>query len=63
MTLQNLSAVMAKVYEVFDDHPKCQHTLDRLCENSTFNARLKSLCKARWLQRIDACISYLYRYV
>ena len=35
MTLQNLSAVLAKVYELFDDHPKCQHTLDRLCENST----------------------------
>ena len=48
---------MAKVYLFFDNHPKRQYALDRFCEGS--KARLKSSCKTRWLQRIDAFHTFM----
>ena len=50
--VQNLFSVIDKVYKLFDNHPKRQYTLNSFCENSS--SKLKSLCKTRWLQRIDA---------
>ena len=50
--VQTLFAVMSKVYNFFDNHPKRQYLLNRFCEGSEM--KLKSLCKTRWLQRIDA---------
>ena len=50
--VQNLFGVMEKVYRFFDNHPKRQYTLNKFCEKSS--SKLKSLCKTRWLQRIDA---------
>jgi len=50
--VQNLFAVMSKVHKFFDNHPKCQYMLNTFCEGS--ETKLKSLCKTRWLQRIDA---------
>ena len=50
--VQNLFAVAGKVYRFFDNHPKRQYLLNRFCEGSSTKA--KSLCKTRWLQRIDA---------
>ena len=55
--VRNLFAVMTKVYQLFDNHPKRQYTLDRFCEVS--KSRLKSLCKTRWLQRIDAFHNFM----
>ena len=49
---QNVFAVMSKVYKFFDSHPKRQYLLKRFCEGSEM--KLKSLCKTRWLQCIDA---------
>ena len=43
---------MSKVYKFFDNHPKRQYLLNGFCEGSEM--KLKSLCKTRWLQRIDA---------
>lgn len=50
--VQNLFAVMTKVHKFFDNHPKHQYMLNTFCEGS--ETKLKSLCKTRWLQRIDA---------
>lgn len=50
--VQNLFAVMSKVHKFFDNHPKRQYMLNAFCEVS--ETKLKSLCKTRWLQRIDA---------
>ena len=50
--VQNLFAVAGKVYRFFDNHPKRQYLLNRFCEGSS--TKVKSLCKTRWLQRIDA---------
>ena len=50
--VQNLFAVMSKVHKFFDNHPKCQYMLNTFCDSS--ETKLKSLCKTRWLQRIDA---------
>lgn len=50
--VQNLFAVMSKVHKFFDNHPKCQYMLNTFCEGS--ETKLKSLCKTRWLQHIDA---------
>ena len=48
VAIQNVFATMNKVYKFFDNHPKRQYNLN-FCE-----AKLKSLCKTRWLQRINA---------
>ena len=55
--VRNLFAVMTKVYQFFDNHPKRQYVLDSFCEGS--KSRLKSLCKTRWLQRIDAFHTFM----
>lgn len=55
--VRNLFAVMTKVYQFFDNHPKRQYTLDKFYEDS--KSRLKSLCKTRWLQRIDALYTFM----
>lgn len=55
--VRNLFAVMTKVYHFFDNHPKRQYVLDKICEDSA--GKLKSLCKTRWLQRIDAFHSFM----
>ena len=47
--VQNLFSVMNKVYKFFDNHPKCQYAL-----NECSSMKVKSLCKTRWLQSIDA---------
>ena len=46
--VQNIFAVVDKVYKFFDNHPKWQYTLNKFCEDSS--AKVKSLCKTRWLQ-------------
>ena len=35
----------------FENHPKCQYVLNTFCDGSS---KLKSLCRTRWLQRINA---------
>ena len=50
--VQNLFDVISKVYKFFDNHPKRQYTLDQFCEG--LPSKVKSLCKTRWLQRVEA---------
>ena len=54
--VQNLFSMIDKVYKFFDNHPKRQYTLNTFCETerSMTSGKLKSLCRTRWLQRIDA---------
>ena len=49
--VQNLFSTISKVFYFFDKHPKRQYVLDEVCDGSS---KLKSLCKTRWIQRIDA---------
>ena len=50
--VQNLFDVITKVYKFFDNHPKRQYVLDQFCEG--LPSKMKSLCKTRWLQRVEA---------
>ena len=49
--VQNLFSTLGKVYRFFDNHPKRQYVLNSCCDGSS---KLTSLCRTRWLQRIDA---------
>ena len=51
LQVQNLFSIVSKVYYFFDNHPKRQYILNTFCDSSS---KLKSLCRTRWLQRIDA---------
>ena len=55
--IQNLFATISKVFHFFDSHPKRQYVLNGVCDDSS---KLKSFCKTRWLQRIDALHIYLW---
>jgi len=48
---------MTTVHQFYDSHPKRQYVLDNLCENS--NSKLKSLCKTRWIQCIEAFHTFM----
>ena len=50
--VQNLFDVITKVFKFFDNHPKRQYTLDQFCEG--LPSKVKSLCKTKWLQRVEA---------
>lgn len=50
--VQHLFEVITKVYKFFDNHPKRQYLLDQFCEG--LPSKVKSLCKTRWLQRVEA---------
>jgi len=56
--VQNLFSVMKKIYKFFDNHPKRQYAL-----NQYSSMKVKSLCKTRWIQRIDALHVYMDNYV
>ena len=51
LQVQNLFSIVSKVYYFFDNHPKRKYILNTFCDSSS---KLKSLCRTRWLQRIDA---------
>jgi len=55
--VHNLYAVMTTVHQFYDSHPKRQYVLDNLCEIS--NSKFKSLCKTRWMQRIEAFHTFM----
>ena len=55
--VRNLFAIMIKVYQFFDNHPKRQYVLDKFCEDS--KSKLKSMCKTRWVHRIDAFHTFM----
>ena len=48
---------MTKVYQFFENHPKRQYVFESFCGDS--KSRLKSLCKTRWLHRIDAFHTFM----
>ena len=49
--VQNLFVTISKVFHFFDNHPTPQYVLNGVRDDLS---KLKSLCKTRWLQRIDA---------
>ena len=54
--VQNMLGIIDKVYIFFDNHPKRQYLLNTFCAaaDGLSTSKLKSLCKTRWVQRIDA---------
>ena len=48
--VQNLFSTLGNVYRFSDNHPKRQYVLNSYCDGSS---KLTSLCRTRWLQRID----------
>jgi len=50
--VQHFFEVTTKVYKFFGNHPKCQYILEQFCEG--LPSKVKSLCKIRWLQRVEA---------
>ena len=54
--VQTLFSIMNMIYKFFDNHPKRQYALNEL---SSMKVISKSLCKTRWLQRIDAFYVFL----
>ena len=55
--IRNMIGVMDRVYIFFDSHPKRQIALDKAItetQPTSSVTKLKSLCRTRWIQRIDA---------
>ena len=50
--VKNLFDIISKDYKFFDNHLKHQYTLDQFCEG--LPSEMKSLCKTRWLQKVEA---------
>jgi len=62
--VQNMLGVIDKVFKFFDNHPKRQYLLNTSCAaDGLATSKLKSLCKTRWVQRIDALQLFVSMFV
>ncbi len=60
-SVRNMVSVVGRVYQFFAAHPKRQRAFEQaICDRqpTSTSQKLKDICRARWIQRIDAVVVF-----